>query len=176
MTTSPPAQQPPPAPPARDQPGKRRTILIVGSLIVVTMAYLSGLRTSVGRLRTANQELFRVRSQAEVAREDVSRRDTTIRQLEARRQLHLTLMALDERNFGIAQNHLNAAAILLGNAGGGEMEALAQQIKGTNLVAAADFADQRQQILDFVRRLDAAIPREALPGHGMSDPVPARTP
>jgi hypothetical protein len=37
-----------------------------------------------------------------------------VRQLEARRQLHLTLLELDKRNFGTAQEHLAGAAILLG--------------------------------------------------------------
>lgn len=170
MSTHPPLK-PPPAPPAQDQPGKRAAILIIGALVLVGMAYGSGLRTSTKRLAEAKQVLLRVQTQADAARSDVARRDTTIRQLEARRQLHLALIALDERNFGIAQGHLNAAAILLGNAGGGEgIAALTKEIRGTNLVAAADFAEERRQILDFARRLDAAIPPESLPGHDMNTP------
>lgn len=181
MSIKPSQPMPPPAPPANDQPRKRALILIVGTAIVVSMAYLSGLRTSTGRLREKNQELTRLKTQVDVARSDVTRRDATIRHLEARRQLHLSLIALDERNFGIAQGHLNAAAILLGNAGGGEaFTNLTRQIRATNLVAAADFAEQRQQILEFARRLDAAIPPESLPGHDMGGPAipgaPSATP
>ena len=169
MSTNPLPQKPPVAPPATDQPGKRAAILIIGALVLVGMAYGSGLRTSTKRLAEAKQELLRVQTQADAARSDVARRDTTIRQLEARRQLHLALIALDERNFGTAQGNLNASAILLGNAGGDdEMAALTKQIRGTNLVAAADFSGERQQVLEFARRLDAAIPPDSLPGHGMN--------
>src|SRR5262245_14459337 len=47
---------------------------------------------------------------AEKARDEAR---SKLLQLEARRRLHLALLALDQRNFGIAESHLGAASGLL---------------------------------------------------------------
>ena len=157
MATNQPAQKPPPAPQTRDQPGKRAAILIIGVLVVVGMTYGAGLRSATRRLKQANEEMRRVTARADAFQADVALRDATIRQLEARRQLHLALLALDQRNFGTAQSHLHAAGALLEGAANGDGAALAEPLKAMNLVAVSDFSGQRERVLDFARRLDAVV-------------------
>lgn len=156
MAIDPPARKPPSAPQVKDQPAKRAAILIIGVLVLIGMAYGSGLRGGTRRVQAAEAELRRVSARADAAQADLSVRDATIRQLEARRQLHLALIALDQRNFGTAQTHLQAAGTLLDGAGG-DGPALGQQIKATELVVASDFSAQRERVLDFARRLDALL-------------------
>lgn len=160
MTTASPPSRPGDASSTKSQTTLRWAILILGSLIVLAMAYGTGLRQSTSKLRNTNEQL-------RAARADVAGRDTAIRQLEARRQLHLALLALDQRNFGIAQSRLNAAAILLNNAGQGQtggLADLAQRIRATRVVAAADFAGQREQVLESVQQLDTILNASGLPG------------
>lgn len=143
----------------------RLTILIVGGLVIVVMAYLSGVRRRANEIRDVNQRVRVLTSTTSALREDVAAREGTIKQLEARRRLHLTLLAMDERNFGIAQQNLTAAGILLGNASEGNsgLAALSQEMRGLNIVAAGNFAAQREQVLGLARRLDALLP-STLPG------------
>lgn len=160
----------PPTP--RDQPVKRFVILLIGALFVLGVAYYSGVRASGPRLKAARAAQKEAESQLSAARVQLDERAATLRQLEARRQLHLALLALDERNFGIAQNHLSSAAIRLrnvqGSANSADLNALTEQIKALNIVAAGDMDAQRDQVLDLARRLDSLISLDSLPGHGMS--------
>src|SRR5438094_831955 len=110
----------------------RLAIWIVGLFLFFLAAYGSGLGQGMRAARKAQLAQRIAESQLGVAR-------TQLAELEARRQLDLTLTALDQRNFGIAQNHLSTAATLLDNAGGGsgDLAALAKQIKAMNVVAAS---------------------------------------
>jgi hypothetical protein len=82
-------------------------------------------------------------------------------ELEARRRLGLCLIALDERNFGTAQAHLSAAALLLQRSQpskAGPMHELGGAIRSFKLVATDNLGPQRQQILDWIKRFDADRP------------------
>lgn len=156
----------------------RAAILIVGSLILLTMAYYSGKRANWRTAYKAEDRERAVIADLAVARTDRDEARQQIGHLEARRQLHLALLALDERNFGIAQRHLGEAGRLLSPAdetrfssNGGELARLGQQIAAANLVAAADMGQQRAQLLDFVRRFDVLVP-PPLPAPNAATPAP----
>jgi hypothetical protein len=88
--------------------------------------------------------------------------------LQARRRLHLALMALDERNFGTARGHLVAASGNLSavqdlppGADTTALAHLAKELQSARLIATEDFAEQRNRISGWVRELDAQFPAEA---------------
>jgi hypothetical protein len=87
--------------------------------------------------------------------------------LEARRQLHIALMALDRRNFGTAQRYLVAAgkdlaSIKRAPAGSDPavLSRLAQELQSARLVATEDFGRHRDRILGWVNELDGQFPKE----------------
>ena len=138
---------------------KRAAILTIGTLIVIAISYGSGMRANVRRATVAEgQEKAKIGELA-VARADLAERDRRIAHLEARRLLHLALLALDERNFGIAQQRLAQAVALLSAPGTpGDLAALSGQIKAVNVVAANNIGQQRTQLLDVARRFDTLVP------------------
>ncbi|MDQ3813653.1 MAG: hypothetical protein M3347_06845 [Armatimonadota bacterium] len=168
---------------ARGGDGKRTLIYLLVIFMTVAAAYGYGRWQGASQARVAEQQAAAAQKEAEAARasaqSEAAAREATIRQLEARRQLHLTLMSLDKRNFGTAQEQLDAAARLLsgpGSAGNSGLAKLAAQMKETSVVAAGDFEAQREQILDYARRLDALIPPSSLPDTAKAAATPAETP
>jgi hypothetical protein len=82
-------------------------------------------------------------------------------QLEARRRLHLALMALDARNFGIAQEHVTEAGKLIQKsapAKDSELAKLGDELATTRLVATEDLGSQRSKLLAWTQRFDSALP------------------
>lgn len=82
-----------------------------------------------------------------------------LQRFEARRRLHLALLALEQRNYGIAQQEVAAAASLLKVAALGEptLEELARSVAAFKLVAGDDLAVQQKALLAFVQRFDPAL-------------------
>ena len=137
---------------ARVQAIKRVLILVIGISVTLAMTYFSGYKRGS---KVANRAVHA--QQAAEVRSTILERQ--VAQLEARRQLHLSLLALDDRNFGIAQRHLGTAGDLLARAeGDAEAAALATQIKGINIAVAGDFSAQRDQILALIKQLDGLLP------------------
>lgn len=80
--------------------------------------------------------------------------------LEGRRQLDVALLAMDERNFGIAQHRLEDARRSLREAQPFEqppMAAVFARLSSLNIIAAGDFADQRANILRLIQDFDARL-------------------
>lgn len=139
---------------------------IIALLVTGGVAYGVGRMQGAGAIEKAREETAGAQKAVEAAQAQVEAGKTLNRQLEARRQLHRALIALDQRNFGIAQNYLSATSILLGNVGG-DLAALGQDLRKVNLVATSDLAVQRNQIIGFVERMDAALPSwEGNTAHG----------
>jgi hypothetical protein len=106
----------------------------------------------------------------------VAERTDLLRRWEARRQMHLALLALDERNFGIAQQHLRGASEQLNaSSPASDLQTLARQIGDTSLIAAGNYGGQRLQVIELARRLDALL-RPALEGAGLSPPPASNEP
>ena len=83
-----------------------------------------------------------------------------VARLEARRRLHLAMIALDEKNFGIAQDHLVAAKGFLTSAKGSDNELgkLASEIEAMKIAAADDVTEPRAKLLGWVKRIDELMP------------------
>ena len=105
-----------------------------------------------------------LRSQVERLEGEVGRARHATALVEGRRQLGLALLALDERNFGIAQGQIDAARAALRDVGGADDPGLgevARSLAGLNVIAAGDFADQRARVLAIVRAFDLHLPAAA---------------
>ncbi len=83
-----------------------------------------------------------------------------VARLEARRRLHLAIVALDEKNFGIAQDHLGAARSQLAGAKGAdsELQKLGSELEAFKIPTADDVTEPRKKILEWCKRLDALMP------------------
>lgn len=146
--------------------GNWKVLLVIAVVLVlaVTTAYGVGRYESAGNVALV-QERLEVASAAAAqsvgsCRTEVTVKSASIDALESRRALHQALMALDERNFGVAQERLAAAEGRLSAATGlgEEVRALATQIKDIRLVATEDVGEQRLHILAIVKRFDQLVP------------------
>jgi hypothetical protein len=144
--------------------GKQTAIFVSVALVCVGAAYGVGRMQTAGKIDEANKRALAaesasasaassVRMQLEIEKAIVSR-------LEARRRLHQAVIALDERNFGTAQEHLAAAKTLLASAKGTdpELAKLSADIDALKLVATEDVGEQRTKVLAIVKRLDELVP------------------
>jgi hypothetical protein len=79
-------------------------------------------------------------------------------------------MALDDRNFGTARDHLLAAGSSLAavptpppEADAAVLSQLAQELQSARLTATEELAAQRRRITEWVSQLDAQFPAEPAP-------------
>ncbi len=146
---------PAPAAPVETRSKRAKTYAIGAAVLVVVALGAWG----IGRLQGMGPA-SEAREQARVASEDLVRERTSVLKLEARRRLHLALLAIEERNFGIAEQELSAAAELLKQSAGdnAELGKLASEIAAQRVPASQDLAAPRSQVLGFARRLDQLLP------------------
>jgi hypothetical protein len=156
-----------PAPPRTDAPPppKAKKLLIGGgiALILLLAAYGGGRLQGASAAREADDRAKAAAEKSEQAAKALAAERAQIERLEARRRLHLSLIALDERNFGIAQKHLAASAKLLERSTpkDGELAKIAAELSAERLVATEDLAAPRGKVLGWVRRIDQAMPPPA---------------
>jgi len=145
--------------------GKLLTVLGL-LLAALGVAYTAGRLHTASKIDEADERAGTALAERDRMRKDVAAEQATIQRLEARRRLHLALVAVEARNFGIAQGHLDAALALLAQGSTGApagFEQLQRDLRATRLVATEDLGVQRQRILDWVRRFDELAP-PAAPG------------
>jgi F0F1-type ATP synthase membrane subunit c/vacuolar-type H+-ATPase subunit K len=139
-------------------PRSRTKGLLIGialGLVALLAAY------GAGRLQGA-QATNAAEDRAEASSQVTTELQATLLRFEARRKLHLALLALDERNFGIAQQHVSEAGGLLTKSGpAGGVPSLAAELSGAKLVATEDLGAQRGRVIGWARKLDAALPAVA---------------
>jgi hypothetical protein len=152
---------------AQTRPGSRvgKVLTVLGLLLAALgVAYVAGRLHTASKIDQADARAVAALDERDRARKDVAAEQAAIQRLEARRRLHLALIAVEARNFGIAQGHLDAAAALVAQAGTGApagFEQLQRDLRATRLVATEDLGVQRQRILDWVRRFDELAPPAA---------------
>ncbi len=83
-----------------------------------------------------------------------------VARLEARRRMHLALIALDDRNFGTAQEHVTIARSWLASAKGADVEVLklGADLEAFKVVASEDVGEQRTKMIALCKRLDDLLP------------------
>jgi hypothetical protein len=144
-----------------------KVLTVLGLLLAALgVAYVAGRLHTASKIDQADARAVAALDERDRVRKDVAVEHAAIQRLEARRRLHLALIAVEARNFGIAQGHLDAAAALLAQGSAGApagFERLQSDLRATRLVATEDLGVQRQRILDWVRRFDELAP-PAAPG------------
>lgn len=146
----------------------RRKALVVSfllSVVAVAVAY------GVGRLQgwqTTRQAEATIESlqqgNKEASKEcgaKLAAQGRRVERLEARRQLSIALLSLDERNFGIAEQHIELAAKLLRKSESdpqSELRAISEGLSKFRLVATENLAQQRETMFSWARRIDEVVP------------------
>jgi F0F1-type ATP synthase membrane subunit c/vacuolar-type H+-ATPase subunit K len=153
------ARQSPEPTPAATSRAKRMMVGAAVGIGALGVAYGAGrlqgkLATDAADRRTEEANQQRQRASGEFD----AQRDRALR-LEARRRLHLALIAVEDRNFGIAQSHLDKAATLLGRSrGNAKLDSLTGELEKDKLGATDDVGAIRQRLLGYVREFDEALP------------------
>ena len=131
----------------------KRVLIILAVLAAALGATYLTARFQGGREVKAAEERARA---AEQAADEVRAK---LLRLEARRRLHLALIALDQRNFGIAESHLVAASALIAKSKPPppvlELQNAMQAVK---LRASEDLGNERKKIESIIQRFDQAVP------------------
>ena len=144
----------------------RRKTLVISTLVALGSV---GVAYGVGRLQ-GTVEVRRVEAKAATdvkqegeetnkLRTELASTRMKLLRLEARRELHKALLALDQRNFGIAQQHVELSGKLLDSShpSDGELARLAKAIAGKKLIATEDLAAQRRELLAWANRFDELV-------------------
>ena len=145
----------------------RRTLVV----LTLTALGLIGASYGVGRLQgmlevtqiqsKAAQHSKLQAAQTSKLQTELSSAHVKLRQLEARRQLHMALMALEQRNFGIAQQRVKQSGQLLVDSrppSDGELARLARAMAAKKLVATENLATQRRELLAWADKIDTLVP------------------
>jgi hypothetical protein len=135
----------------------RRLKLWLVGIVSGTLAVAIAFGLGFYRGRTEVEDL---KKQQETALANMRAGESKVAKLEARRRLHLAIVAVDDRNFGIAQRELEEAAKALAAshpAAGSEIEKLKTQLSSAKLVATEDLGVQRLRILAWANALDKQL-------------------
>ena len=157
------------SPTSSPPPSKRRIwpVALVLSLVSLLAAYAVGRAQGADRLARAEQRADAAEREHDVTGQSLREAQRRIRGLEARRALHLSLLALDKRNFGIAQEQIVRASQLLLDEGG-EWQGVGSELDGLKLQASDDLETQRKRLLELVANLDVALSRSPTGTPGLS--------
>jgi hypothetical protein len=117
-----------------------------------------------GALETAENDAETARADVVVANGQTAEMRGVALRLDALRAVLDASDQIDAQNFGSAAELLQRAAAKLEAAAGDDpaITQLAQQMRTHQVVASQDPTEQKQQLLAFAARLDAAIPEVAL--------------
>lgn len=137
---------------------------VVVALVGMGAAYGVGRLQGDARVRDADARAAAIASSSasavSLANVGVDIERGKVARLEARRRLHLVIIALDEKNFGIAQDHVTAARAHLVAAKGSDNEVakLASDLEAMKIAPADDVSEPRQKILGWAKRIDELMP------------------
>jgi hypothetical protein len=144
--------------------GKGTAIGVVVALVAAGAAYGAGRFQGRAEVRDAEARASAAASGSASAvalagvTADIER--GKVARLEARRRLHLAMIALDEKNFGIANDHVVAARGHLVAAKGSDNEVgkLATELEAMKIAAADDVTEPRNKLLGWIKRIDDLMP------------------
>ena len=142
-------------------PAKSKRVLILSGAIVAGLgaAYGGGRLQGHAAVGESEERVGKAEAEAQSIKRDLDAAKAKATQLDARRHLHLALMSMEQRNFGIAQEHVtNAGALLQSTSPEGELKKLADEIRAFKLTASEDQSKERQALLGFAEKLDKILP------------------
>jgi len=139
---------------------------IWGAAALVIVLILLGVGYALG-----NRPVADLRDRSAQAETRAEAGDARVAELEARLEanrglalLYRTMLDVDARNFGTANERLDEAAAALDRvdrdaigAAADEVEALREELRGLDIRVAEDLSGQRSQVADMARRLAAAL-------------------
>jgi hypothetical protein len=134
--------------------GRIKRVLIILLVLAAALGatYLTGRLQGGVEVKAANERV----TAAEQARDEARGK---VVQLEARRRLHLALLALDQRNFGIAESHLGVASALLAKSKQpASLAELHTALSAVKLRASEDLGSERKKIESIIQRFDQLVP------------------
>ncbi|MBN1608328.1 MAG: hypothetical protein JW940_16985 [Polyangiaceae bacterium] len=149
---------------------RRKSLVIAFLVSVACIAVAYGVGRLQGAVHISDLEAKAAEatkqseSKARTLQTDLAASRQKLLQLEASRQLYLSLVALDQRNFGIAQEHIQKSSKFLVRSGppaGGALAQLAKAMLESNLVATENISTQRDQVLRWATALVALVPPPA---------------
>ena len=150
-----------PQEPARGPSKVKRVLLgIAGFLVALGAAYGVGRLQGLSEVRGADARTVQAEQKRQAADAELKLEQQKVSRLRARLHLHLAVLALDERNFGIAQSEIEQTGRQLAEAGAGdkpELSKIATQLQAHKLIATEDLGAQRQKLLAWARALDAHL-------------------
>lgn len=161
-----PAQTPPKQPKSPWHVGGNALAVGAGLLVLGCLAAYLGGRVPAQSEAAALEADLRARmdelhQEVKDAEDRATAAEQRIAALEARRQVCRALQSLDQRNFGIAQERVTAAARAAKEA---DLEAtLVETLSTLEIVVAEDFQQQRQQVQALGEDLDTALARPGAP-------------
>jgi hypothetical protein len=139
---------------------KRVLVGVAFCLLALGGAYGVGRLQTAGLIDEAESRTQDVERQRQAGLAELHAERQKVERLNARRRLHLALLALEDRNFGIAQSEIALAGKLLQQSGPTANDAfskIAAEMQQHQLVATEDLNAQRQKLLGWARALDAAL-------------------
>lgn len=136
------------------------------ALVLGAIAYFVGLsqgRAQLDAQKTAHdQRISAIQAELRGAQSELTTANIRRHVMEARAALYRTLVDLDQRNFGTANEHLQEAALALGRISQGsngvpvqQIDSLRTVIARTDINVATNLQQQRAQVLDLAAQLDA---------------------
>ncbi|MBW3635440.1 MAG: hypothetical protein KY445_03105 [Armatimonadetes bacterium] len=165
-------------------PLKSFGILLLLAFLGGVGAYFYGL--SQGRAALATQktefetQIQSAREETQKSKDEVVTINNRVHLLDAQNRLYRAAVALDRRNFGIANTALQGAAAALGQVKESpdvpfaRVQSLAAALQKTNINVAANLENQRARLLAFAEEMEdltpSAAPLEAEATSGTSDP------
>lgn len=135
----------------------QRFILISGSIIIVAMAYGSGMRGQVKKLQDITQQLKITRRGLRASELGRQADIALVHQLEARRLLDLALEAITARNYGIAQEQLKNATTHLETASKIQATNIADTARVLSALKGLSGDPNPTQITELAHQLDTEL-------------------
>lgn len=138
------------------------TVIVVLILLGIAL-YWVGLSQGKSQLEAERKNF---NTQLEQTNSRLVSAEYNVRLNQARFLLCRTVLDLDQRNFGLANNHLKEAYAALGNINAsmvgidpGRFEALRKDIGATDISVAVNLEEQRGRVFTFSEQLEALLPR-----------------
>jgi hypothetical protein len=152
--------------PGRPNPGRRsrfrRVLWSAGALaLALGGAYLGGRLQSQSRIDELDRHLVTAQTELAALRGKETLQLQQLGELEARRLIHLGILAFDKNNFGIAQDQLRQAATLLESPASqpdAALKALASALRTLELSPTLDLAQQRAALIQLASKFDELRP------------------
>ncbi|HPL62670.1 MAG TPA: hypothetical protein PK587_02785 [Syntrophales bacterium] len=135
---------------------------VLAAALVIVLSYFIGLRQGRAELEARQTEF---QKQLQTLQQQASAAENRSLLLAARLDLYRTAMDLDQRNFGLANTHLQGSAARLSRVNPAaigvdpaKLESVHRDIAGSGIKVADNLEEQRNRILVLLSQIEALEP------------------